>query len=186
VPATQCDKKRQKGKNMTKRTDSIVPIERVQQYILLIREKKVILDKDLAVLYGVATRDLNKAVSRNLNRFPEDFMFQLTPKEFEDLKFHFGTSSWGGTRKLPRAFTEQGIAMLSSVLRSKRAIEVNIAIMRTFVKLREILANNIALWRKIEEHDAKIKYIFSLLEEMQREPEKPRKQIGYHTELSER
>ena len=107
------------------KSSAIIPIERIQNCILLIRSQKVILDKDLAVLYGVETRDLNKAVTRNIERFPTDFMFQLDKKEFEDLKFHFGTSSWGGTRKLPRVFTEQGIAMLSSVLRSKRAIEIN-------------------------------------------------------------
>ncbi len=111
---------------------SIIPTERIEQSILSIRGHKVILDKDLAILYDVGTRDLNKAVTRNLDRFPADFMFQLTPAEFKDLKFQFGTSSWGGTRKMPRAFTEQGVAMLSSVLRSKRAIQVNIAIMRAF------------------------------------------------------
>jgi len=113
---------------MTK-TSAIIPVERIQKCILLIRNHKVILDRDLAALYGVETRDLNKAVTRNIERFPKDFMFQLNKGEFENLKFHFGTSNWGGTRKLPRAFTEQGVAMLSSVLRSKRAVDINIAIM---------------------------------------------------------
>lgn len=103
---------------------TVFPSERIEQTILLLRGHKIILDRDLAVMYGVSTRDLNKAVSRNPDRFPDDFMLQLTRSEFNDLKFQFGTSSWGGTRKLPRAFTEQGIAMLSSVLRSKRAIHV--------------------------------------------------------------
>jgi hypothetical protein len=134
---------------MAKR-NAIIPVERVQRCILLIRNQKVILDRDLASLYGVETRDLNKAVTRNIERFPSDFMFKLNTKEFENLKFHFGTSSWGGTRKPPRAFPEQGIAMLSGVLRSKQAIKVNIAIMRVFVRLREILADNAALRRRIE------------------------------------
>jgi hypothetical protein len=112
----------------------VFPSERIEQTILLLRGHKIILDRDLAAMYGVSTRDLNKSVSRNLDRFPDDFMLQLTRAEFNDLKFQFGTSSWGGTRKLPRAFTEQGIAMLSSVLRSKRAIHVNIAIMRAFIR----------------------------------------------------
>jgi len=98
------------------KTSSIIPVERIQQCIFLIRKQKVILDKDLAALYGVQTRDLNKAVARNCDRFPADFMFHLTREELENLRFHFGTSRWGGTRKLPRAFTEQGVAMLSSVL----------------------------------------------------------------------
>ena len=112
--------------------DLPVPVERIEKALLIIRGEKVLLDKDLALLYGVSTSVLNKAVTRNIERFPEDFMFQLTREEFDNLKFHFGTSSWGGTRKLPRAFTEQGVAMLSSVLNSKRAIEVNILIMRAF------------------------------------------------------
>ncbi len=119
-----------------------IPVERIEKAILLIRGEKVLLDKDLAVLYGVSTSVLNKAVTRNIDRFPSDFMFQLTRKEFSDLKFHFGTSSWGGTRKLPRAFTEQGVAMLSGVLKSKRAVRVNVEIMRAFVKLRRMLASN--------------------------------------------
>ena len=101
---------------------SIIPQEVIEEKILLLRGRKVMLDKDLAVLYNGGTRNLNKAVTRNVDRFPEDFMFQLDAEEFENLMFHFGTSSWGGTRKFPRAFTEQGVAMLSSVLRSKRAI----------------------------------------------------------------
>jgi hypothetical protein len=130
---------------------STVPSERIQKAIFLIRGQKVMLDKDLAELYGVSTSVLNKAVTRNIDRFPPDFMFRLTSEEFSDLKFHFGTSSWGGTRKRPRAFTEQGVAMLSSVLRSKRAVQVNIEIMRAFVRLREILASHSELARKLEE-----------------------------------
>jgi len=144
--------------------------------------QKVILDKDLAELYGIETGVLNQAVTRNLDRFPEDFMFRVNKEEFTNLKFHFGTSSWGGTRKLPRAFTEHGVAMLSSVLRSKRAVEINIAIMRTFVRLREILADNTELRRKIEKHDEQIKYIFNIFNQMRAlpEPKKTSRPFGFH------
>ena len=98
---------------------SLIPLERIERSILLIRGQKVMMDRDLGILYQVSTGNFNKAVSRNLDRFPKDFMFQLTEEEFANLIFHFGTSSWGGTRKLPRAFTEQGVAMLSSVLRRR-------------------------------------------------------------------
>jgi hypothetical protein len=164
----------------------MIPAERIHKSILFIRGHNVILDKDLADLYGVETKVLNRAVSRNMNRFPEDFMFKLNGKEFENLRFHFGTSSWGGRRYPPRAFTEQGVAMLSSVLRSERAVEVNIAIMRTFVKLREILAGNAALRRKIEamerQYDEQFKLIFKILSEMVIQPPKSKSQIGYLTE----
>jgi ORF6N domain len=111
----------------------LIPAERIEKAILLIRGHKVMLDSDLAELYEVETFNLNKAVKRNLNRFPPDFMFQLTVQEFHNLKFQSGRSSWGGRRTPPYAFTEQGVAMLSSVLRSSRAVQVNVAIMRTFV-----------------------------------------------------
>jgi len=129
---------------------ALIPIEIIERKIFLLRRQKVMIDKDLAELYGVTTGNLNKAVSRNIDRFPEDFMFQLTKVEFENLKFHFGISSWGGTRRLPRAFTEQGVAMLSSVLRSKRAVQVNIQIMRTFVKLRELISSHTQLAKKVQ------------------------------------
>jgi hypothetical protein len=105
---------------------SLVPVERIERVILVQRRHKVSLDKNLAALYGVTTGNLNKVVARNTERFPDDFMFQLSPDEMENLIFHSGTSSWGGTRKPPRAFTEQGVAMLSSVLRSQRAVQVNL------------------------------------------------------------
>ena len=174
--------------------NELIPIERIEGKIYLIRGKKVMLDRDLAGLYKVQTRDLNKAVSRNLDRFPEDFMFQLTQDEFENLKFKFGTSSlaagkegWGGTRKLPKVFTEQGVAMLSSVLRSKRAIHINILIMRAFVKLRQLLSSHKELARKIEElenkyskHEIEISAVFKLLKKlMEPPPEAPRKRIGF-------
>ena len=173
---------------MAKDREAMIPVERIGKCILLIRNQKVILDKDLAFLYGIETRDLNKAVSRNLDRFPEDFMFRLSADEFTHLKFHFGTSSWGGTRKRPRAFTEQGIAMLSSVLRSKRAVNINIAIMRTFVRLREILADNAALRRRIEKHDEQIKYIFKILGQMSAlgQPKKSDRRFGFHSKKTEK
>lgn len=115
-------------------------LEEIRTKIYEIRGVQVMLDRDLAELYGVQTRDLNKAVKRNIERFPDDFMFQLTKEEMSNLMFHFGTSSWGGTRKQPFAFTEQGVAMLSGVLRSTTAIQVNIRIMRAFVAIRRYLA----------------------------------------------
>lgn len=171
---------------MDKNKNSIVPIERIHKSILFIRGRNIILDKDIANLYGVETKVLNRAVSRNIGRFPEDFMFRLNAEEFKNLRFHFGTSSWGGRRYPPYAFTEQGVAMLSSVLRSKRAIEVNIAIMRTFVKLREILAGNAALRRKIEamerQYDEQFQHVFKILSEMTMQTPKSKSQIGYLTE----
>ena len=147
------------------------------------------LDRDLASLYGVATFNLNKAVMRNLDRFPEDFMFQLNTEEFKNLIFQSGISSWGGTRKLPRAFTEQGVAMLSSVLRSKRAIYVNIAIMRAFVRLKAVLSTHKELAQKlkelegkIEKHDEDIKSIFEAIRQlMAPPPAKPRIITGFKT-----
>jgi hypothetical protein len=115
------------------------------------------LDKDLAELYGVSTGNLNKAVKRNIKCFPDDFMFQLSNQEFDNLKFHFGISSWGGTRKLPYAFTEQGVAMLSVVLNSDRAISVNIQIMRIFSKIREMLTDSLSLKLKRSKRKSKIR-----------------------------
>jgi hypothetical protein len=127
-----------------------IAVEVVATKILLVRGKKVMLDRDLAELYGVTTFNLNKAVKRNIERFPEDFMFVLTKEEVKNLTFQFGISSWGGRRSLPHLFTEQGVAMLSGVLNSQRAIKVNIAIMRAFVRLREILLTHKDLATKIE------------------------------------
>ncbi len=125
---------------MIEKNKALIPVERIERAILHIRGHKVMLDSDLASLYGVPTKRLNEQVNRNLERFPDDFAFQLTIDEFKALKSHFATSSWGGRRKLPWVFTEHGILMLSSVLRSQRAVQVNIAIMRTFVRLRVLLA----------------------------------------------
>ncbi len=165
-----------------------MPREIIENKILLIRGKKVMLDRDLAVLYDVATGNLNKAVRRNLDRFPEDFMFQLTNQEVKNLIFQFGTSRWGGTRKLPFAFTENGVAMLSSILNSKRSIQVNIQIMRAFTRLREILGGHEDLRRKIEQmekkYDGQFKVVFEAIRQIMAPPENKRRKIGF--ELKER
>jgi len=142
------------------------------------------LSTDLAELYEVAPRVLMQAVKRNIARFPEDFMFQLTRSEQSNLKSQFVTSSWGGARRAaPYAFTEQGVAMLSSVLRSRRAVQVNIAIMRAFVKLREILASNRDLARRLDEmekkYDRQFKVVFDAIRELMTPPERPRRRIGF-------
>ena len=148
----------------------LTPVERITQSILFIRTQKVILDADLAVLYGVDTRVLVQAVKRNSDRFPPDFMFQLTKQEFDDLRSQLVTSSWGGRRYPPYAFTEQGVSMLSSVLRSKRAILVNIEIMRAFVHLRRMLASHADLARKLAaletKYDAQFKVVFDAIREL--------------------
>ena len=162
---------------------NIIPQESIETKIIFIRGKKVMLDRDLAQLYGVTTSNLNKAIRRNTERFPEDFMFQLSKEEFENLKFHFGTSSWGGTRKLPYAFTENGVAMLSSVLNSDRAIKVNIQIMRTFTKLREMLMTHKDLKEKIEamekKYDYQFKIVFDAIKQLLEPPVKTKKKIGF-------
>ena len=132
-----------------------LPDEVVMEKIHFIRGKKVMLDRDLADLYGVTTGNLNKAVIRNIARFPDDFMFQLTKEEFDNLIFQIGRSSWGGLRKLPRAFSEQGVAMLSGVLNSERAINVNIHIMRVFSRMREMLTSHKDILNKLEELERK-------------------------------
>lgn len=142
----------------------------IEKKIFLIRGLNVMLDKDLAELYGVKTKSLNLAVKRNIDRFPYDFMFQLTKEEFANLRFQFETSRWGGIRYLPYAFTEQGVAMLSSVLNSKRAIQVNIGIMRIFVSIRRLVSANKGILNrftrledKVQSHDKKIKTIFEVI-----------------------
>ena len=140
---------------MDENNSVLMPEEIILQKIYVIRNQKVILDKDLAGLYGVSTRNLNKAVQRNIKRFPADFMFKLTKEEFDNLMFQFGTSSWGGTRKWPYAFTELGVAMLSSVLKSDRAIMVNIQIMRVFTRIRRLLESHAEILKTLEEIQAK-------------------------------
>jgi phage regulator Rha-like protein len=173
-----------------RKTDQLIPIERISSKIFLIRDEKVLLDFDLAELYGVQTKHLIQAVKRNLNRFPDDFMFQLSKEEFAVLKSQIVTSSWGGRRYLPYAFTEQGVAMLSSVLNSERAIKVNIAIMRAFVKMRKILESNESLAKKLRqleketkekfaEHQEQISLIFEAIKELVTEKEKPKRRMGF-------
>lgn len=166
-------------------TQPIIPIERVASHIYLIRGQKVMLDRDLAELYRVATGALNQAVKRNRKRFPPDFMFQLSKEETEHWKSQIVISNPAAKmaiRNRPYAFTEQGVAMLSSVLRSERAIEVNIAIMRAFVKLRQVLASHRALARKIEEHDEQIAVLFETVQKLLAPPHPPKKNpIGYIT-----
>jgi len=187
----------------------IIPVERIARSIFYLRGQKVMLDFDLASLDGVATKILNQAVKRSCERFPDDFMFQLTAVETSSLRSQFVTSNrqvvenkeiasnWsqivtssskrGGTRYRPYAFTEQGVAMLSSVLNSERAVKVNIAIMRAFVKLRETLETNRELARKFAElesrggkHDRKIDAILEAIRQLMASPEKPRREIGFH------
>lgn len=152
-----------------------MPAERIKQAILLIRGQRVMLDADLAALYGVETGALTRAVRRNLERFPDDFMFQLSKEEFEVLRCQSGISSgWGGRRYRPFAFTEHGIAMLSSELQSKRAVDINIQIMRTFVGLRHMLQDNAELARKLAElerkYDRQFKIVFDAIRELMSGP----------------
>lgn len=171
----------------TKRKNSsgpLMPVERITQSIIFIRRQKVILDADLAILYDVETKILVQAVKRNIDRFPEDFMFQLTRQEFVDLRSQIVTSSWGGRRYPPYAFTEQGIAMLSSVLRSKRAIHVNIEIMRAFVRLRRMLASHEDLDRKLSDlekkYDAQFKIVFDAIRGLMTTPgPKKKRPMGF-------
>lgn len=168
----------------------LVLVERIEKRIYLIRSQKVMLDSDLAMLYGVPTKVLVQAVKRNIKRFPVDFMFQLAKDEFlrcqkgvSNLRSQFVTSNYGGRRYLPYAFTEQGVAMLSSVLNSERAIQVNIQIMRTFSKLRRILESHKDLARKIEElerkYDSQFKVVFDAIRELMKPPKKGMKRIGF-------
>ena len=160
-----------------------VLLERIERLILVVRGQKVMPDADLAELYGVETKALNRAFARNRERFPEDFAFQLTEEEFLDLRCQFGTSRWGGRRYRPHAFTEQGVAMLSGVLNSRRAIQVNLAIMRTFVHLRQLLASNARLARKLDElenkFDHQFKIVFDAIRELMTPPEPKKRRIGF-------
>ncbi|MBI5330788.1 MAG: ORF6N domain-containing protein [Betaproteobacteria bacterium] len=153
--------------------------------ILSLRRHRVMLSNDLAILYEVEPRVLIQAVKRNLERFPDDFMFQLSREEWADLKSQNVISSWGGARTPPYAFTEQGVAMLSSVLRSDRAIQVNIEVMRAFVRLRRILSENADLARRLDElenrYDEQFKTVFDALRQLMQPPEKKRRPIGFIT-----
>ena len=168
---------------------ALVPVEVIERRTYLIRGQKVMLDSDLAELYQVETFNLNKAVKRNPDRFPSDFMFQLTKEEADSLRFQIGISKpegRGGRRYLPYVFTEQGIAMLSSVLNSERAVLVNIAIMRAFVKLREIMSTHKDLARKIDalerkyaKHDQQFQIVFDAIKKLLQPPLSPKRRIGF-------
>jgi phage regulator Rha-like protein len=179
---------------MAKATKSITVLEeKVINKIYLIREKRVMLDSDLAEMYAVETKQLKRQVKRNPERFPKDFMFELTKKEFENLRNQIGTSSWGGTRYMPMAFTEQGVAMLSSVLNSATAIDVSVQIIRVFSKMRELLLTNKDILLKMEQvekkmmqqdgkmrqYDKDIQLIFEALKKLLNPPQEPRKRIGF-------
>lgn len=164
----------------------LISIERIEKAIYLIRGEKVMLDRDLANLYGVSTAALNQAVRRNLDRFPVDFMFQLTSEEITELnrsQIVIGSQKHRDPRSRPYAFTEQGVAMLSSVLRSKRAITVNIEIMRAFVKLRQLLASNTELARRLDEleskYDKQFKIVFVAIRQLMTTPDRGRNEIGF-------
>jgi hypothetical protein len=164
---------------------SIIPVDRIEQRIFLLRGQKVMLSPHLAELYGVDPKVLIQAVKRNVERFPADFMFQLTRQEVIHSRSQIVTLKRGGNIKyLPYAFTEQGVAMLSSVLRSKRAIQVNVEIMRSFVRLRQLLASHTDLAAKLEElekkYDAQFRIVFDAIRQLMREPATPRKSIGFH------
>jgi hypothetical protein len=165
-----------------------IPLQRVERRILLIRGQKVVLDADPALLYGVTTGAFNQAVRRNLQRFPVDFMFQLTDDEADSLRSQIATSKKGrgGRRYNPLAFIEQGVAMLSSVLHSERAVQVNIAIMRAFVKLREILASHSDLARRLQKmeklYDAQFRVVLDTRRELMRPPLKSRSGIGFRSQ----
>ena len=171
--------------------EQLIPVERISSKIFLIRKEKVLLDSDLADLYGVETKQLKRAVKRNIDRFPNDFMFQLTRAEYNSLRNQIGTLKRGAHSKyLPFAFTEQGVAMLSSVLNSERAIKVNIAIMRAFVKMRKFLGSTEYLAKKLKqleketrgkfaEHQQQISMIFEAIKELMTEKEKPKRRIGF-------
>ena len=162
---------------------SVIKQEEIVGRIYFLRGEKVILDRDLASLYEVEVRTLNQSVKRNIKRFPNDFMFQLSPEEFKNLKSQFVISSWGGVRKLPLAFTEQGVAMLSGLLNSERAIKVNIEIMRAFVQLRKLIDSNKELARKIEKleskYDEQFKIVFEAIRHLIRKDDKPKGKIGF-------
>jgi hypothetical protein len=171
---------------MSTNKPELVLADHIASAILLLRGDKVMLDRDLAELYGVEVKVLNQAVKRNIERFPADFMFQLTPEETRILRSQIMTSSWGGARKAPYAFTEHGVAMLSAVLRSPRAIQVSIEIVRTFVRLRRILATHEDLARKMvaleKKYDAQFKVVFDAIRELMAPPVPAKRRIGFKSQ----
>ena len=163
--------------------NDLIPIENITGLIYLIRGQRVILDRDIAELYGVETKRLKEQVKRNIERFPEDFMFELSTREYENLRSHFATSSWGGTRYIPMAFTEHGILMISSVLKNDKAVQVNIQIMRAFMKMRQMIFDNTELRKEIDElradTDGKFRIVFETLDQLLFIENKPKKKIGF-------
>jgi hypothetical protein len=175
----------------------LLPLEAITQRIVVLREQKVLIDSDLAALYGVETRRLNEQVRRNRARFPEDFIFELTAEEFTNLKSQFATSSWGGRRKLPMAFTEHGAIMAATVLNTSRAVEVSVYVVRAFVRLRELVSSHRELAKRLDEledktealamsHDTfsrntrnQLKQVFDALRELMTPPEPPKRPIGF-------
>jgi ORF6N domain len=171
-------------------------VEDITRAILVLRGRRVLLDAELAVLYGVTTRRLNEQVRRNRKRFPDDFLFELTTEEFANLKSRFATSSWGGRRKRPLAFTEHGAIQAATILNSPRAVEMSVYVVRAFVKLREVLSSNRELARRFEqlesrldskltEHDEAIAAILSAIRELMRPRDPPRRGIGFTAKLSD-
>jgi len=165
-------------------TTAAVPAEHIERAIVLIRGEKVMLDADLAKIYGVSTKRLNEQVKRNKSRFPDTFVFQLTKEEFDNLKSQFATSSWGGRRSPPYVFTEHGAVMLASVLNSPVAVAASIEVVKTFVRLRQMVASNAVLARKIEllekKYDAQFKVVFDAIRQLMAPPVKEKRQIGFH------
>lgn len=178
---------------------SLLPLEAITHHIVVLREQKVLLDSDLAALYGVETRRLNEQVRRNRARFPKDFIFELTSEEFANLKSQFATSSWGGRRKLPMAFTEHGAIMAATVLNSPRAVEVSVYVVRAFVRLRELATSHQDLAKRLDELEHKtealamshetfsrntrnqLKQVFEALRELMTPPDPPKRPIGFVT-----
>ena len=178
----------------SRRTSAIVPVEHITQSILVLRGQRVILDRELAAIYGVTTGRLNEAIKRNARRFPEDFMFQLTAEESEHLRSHFAISSWGGRRYRPYAFTEHGAIQAANVLNSTRAVEMGVYVVRAFVKLRELLASNKDLARRLDEleariqkklttHDEAITAMLSAIRQLMNPPQPKRRGIGFTADL---
>jgi hypothetical protein len=174
------------NRKMRKQNLNIIPEEAIINKIYLIRGQKVMIDYDLAGLYRVETKQLKRAVKRNIERFPDDFMFELTQKEIQNLRCQIGTSSWGGSRYSPMVFTEQGVAMLSSILSSQQAILVNIQIIRVYTKMRELLLTHQDILlrleqfeKQVEKNSDEIKLIFETLKQLLKSPQEPRRQIGY-------
>lgn len=170
-----------------KKHTTLIPADRIEQAILMIRGQKVMLDSDLAAIYGVTTKRLNQQFRRNSERFPEDFAFELSTEEFENLRLQFATSSWGGRRHAPIAFTEHGAVMLASILNSPAAIETSVQVVRTFIKLRELLIAHKDLGRRLDELEAKydkqFAVVFDAIRKLMTPPKQKPREMGYHTLL---